>query len=356
LFCDLVGSTALSGVLDPEALRGLMGAYHEACRAVVEKYAGHVAQYLGDGVMAYFGWPVAHEDDAERALRAGLELVGAVKRVGGAPSPLQVRIGVATGAVVVGEGAGEGGASKLAVGETPNLAARLQGLAGADEIVVGAATQRLAGGVFAWGDLGSHVLKGIVEPVAAWQVLGLKQTEGRFEASRGGEQRLSAFVGREQEVGLLEAKWAQACGGEGQVVLLEGEPGIGKSRLTQWLLEHIGGAKHYRLRYQCSPYHAQSALHPIIEQLERAAGFKPEDAPEVRLDKLEALLNHPQPQTAQTRALMAALLGLDAQGRYPALSYMTLPRFHVHQIVVTFLMNGGRNGEEGSGTEPAVHR
>ena len=315
LFCDLVGSTALSGAMDPEALRGLMGRYHEACRVVVEKYAGQVAQYLGDGVMAYFGWPVAHEDDAERALRAGLELVAAVKRVTGAPSELQVRIGVATGPVVVGEGgedssAGGAGTPKLAVGETPNLAARLQGLAAPDEIVASAPTRRLAGGVFEVRDLGSHALKGVVDPVAAWQVLGLKQTEGRFEARRGAEQRLSALVGREQEVGLLAQKWAQACGGEGQVVLLEGEPGIGKSRITQWLLEHIGAGRHYRLRYQCSPYHAQSAFHPIIEQIERAAKFSPDDAAPVRLDKLQSLLDSPQPQSARTQALFAALLGV----------------------------------------------
>ena len=326
LFCDLVGSTALSGAMDPEALRGLMGRYHEACRVVVEKYAGQVAQYLGDGVMAYFGWPVAHEDDAERALRAGLELVAAVKRVTGAPSELQVRIGVATGPVVVGEGgedssAGGAGTPKLAVGETPNLAARLQGLAAPDEIVASAPTRRLAGGVFEVRDLGSHALKGVVDPVAAWQVLGLKQTEGRFEARRGAEQRLSAFVGREQEVGLLAQKWAQACGGEGQVVLLEGEPGIGKSRITQWLLEHIGAGRHYRLRYQCSPYHAQSAFHPIIEQIERAAKFSPDDAAPVRLDKLEALLGQPQVQSPQTLALLAALLGIDSAGRYPALAF-----------------------------------
>jgi class 3 adenylate cyclase/tetratricopeptide (TPR) repeat protein len=325
LFCDLVGSTALSGAMDPEALRGLMGRYHEACRGVVEKYAGHVAQYLGDGVMAYFGWPVAHEDDAERALRAGLELVGAVKAVTGAPSPLQVRIGVATGPVVVGEGGeesspgGGAGTPKLAVGETPNLAARLQGLAGPDEIVASAPTRRLAGGNFEVVDLGSHVLKGIVEPVQAWQVVGLKQTEGRFEASRGGEQRLSAFVGREQEVGLLAAKWAQASGGEGQVVLLEGEPGIGKSRITQWLLEHIGEGRHYRLRYQCSPYHQSSALYPVIEQMTRAANFLHGDSPTEKIDKLTTLVDHAGNASPQTVALMAALLGVEADERLPEL-------------------------------------
>jgi predicted ATPase len=228
---------------------------------------------------------------------------------------------VATGAVVVGEGRGEGEDSRLAVGETPNVAARLQSLAGEDEIVVGATTRRLAGGVFGYEDLGRHVLKGIVEPVAAWKVTGIRETEGRFEASRGAEQRLSGFVGREAEVGLLGQKWAQACAGEGQVVLLEGEPGIGKSRITQWLLEHIVGAKHYRLRYQCSPYHAQSAFHPLIEQIERAAKFGAEDGPEARLDKLQALLDNPRPSDARTQALFAALLGLSGwEQRHGALN------------------------------------
>lgn len=321
LFCDMVGSTALSGAMDPEALRALMGRYYETCRAVVETYAGHVAQYQGDGVVAYFGWPIAHEDDAERALRAGLELVTAVKEVGGTARRLQVRVGIATGPVVVGEGAWQGENYRLAVGETPNVAARLQELARGDDVVVGTTTRRLAGGVFAYEELGSHVLKGIVGPVQAWKVSGLKQTEGRFEASRGAEPRLSTFVGRAQEVDLLGAKWAQACGGRGQVVLLEGEPGIGKSRITQWLLTHIGGEKHYRLRYQCSPYHAQSAFHPIIEQVERAARFGPEDGAEARLDKLEALLNHPRPQTPRTLALFASLLGLGGwERRYGALN------------------------------------
>jgi class 3 adenylate cyclase/tetratricopeptide (TPR) repeat protein len=321
LFCDLVGSTALSRRIDPEELRALMGSYQATCRVVVERYSGQVAQYRGDGVMVYFGWPVAHEDDAERALRASLELVSAVKRVFPAPEPLQVRIGVATGPVVVGEGRGEGDGPRLAVGETPNVAARLQSLAGEDEIVVGTTTRRLAGGVFDYQDMGHHMLKGITEPVQAWRLRSLVSTEGRFEASRGGEHRLSTFVGRAQEMALLGEKWAQACRGEGQIVLLEGEPGIGKSRITQWLFEYIGGQRHYRMRYQCSPYHAQSAFHPVIEQIERAAKFGPGDSAEARLDKLQAVLDSPQPKSAQAHALFASLVGLSGwEQRHGALN------------------------------------
>jgi len=321
MFCDLVGSTALSHQLDPEALRELMRAYQQACGGVIEQYAGHVAQYLGDGLMVYFGWPRAHEDDAERAGRAGLDIVQAVKAVQ-APSPLQVRIGIATGPVVVGEtGAGDASVPKLAVGETPNLAARLQALAGTDEIVIGFTTQRLLGAAFEYADLGSHTLKGIVEPVQAWRVTGIGRSEGRFEAAHG-EAGLTPLVGREEEIALLMRRWQQASNGEGQVVLLAGEPGIGKSRLTRALRERLEEQPHLRLRYQCSPFHTQSALYPVIEHLERAAGFAREDTAEHRLDKLEALL---QPglavgQLHTVAPLFAALLSLPV-ARYPALNY-----------------------------------
>jgi len=317
MFCDLVGSTQLSQQLDPEQLRELMRAYQQACGAVIERYEGHVAQYLGDGLMVYFGWPGAHEDDAERALRAGLELVSGVKGIK-TSSQLQVRIGIATGPVVVGEtGAGDASVPKLAVGETPNLAARLQGLANADHIVIGPSTRRLVGAAFDCQDLGSHTLKGIVEPVQAWRVLGLSLAEGRFEASHAGG--LTSLVARDEELALLLRRWEQAKEGEGQVVLLSGEPGIGKSRIVRALRERIASQPHTRLRYQCSAFHTNSTLHAVIEHFERAAGFEREDSAESKLDKLEALLREGETDMTASAALIAALLSLPTD-RYPPLN------------------------------------
>ena len=319
LFCDLVGSTALSNQLDPEELRKLMQSYQQACRDVIERYAGHIAQFLGDGIMAYFGWPRAHEDDAERSLRAGLEIVAAVKQVS-APAPLSVHIGIATGAVVVGEGTGEDAtAPKLAVGETPNLAARLQALAAADEVVIAPSTHQLAGGAFYYADLGEKRLKGIVEPVRAWKVLGVSQAEGRFEATHAA--RLTPLVGREEELSLLLRRWEQAKEVEGQVVLLSGEPGIGKSRITQALLERIASEPHFRLRYQCSPYHTNSAFYPVIEQLHRAAGIASHDSPEEKLVKLEALLASSGSTYPNSVALLGALLGVPTAAKYSPLAF-----------------------------------
>jgi class 3 adenylate cyclase/tetratricopeptide (TPR) repeat protein len=303
MFCDLVGSTALSEKLDPEDLRALMQSYQKAAGEVIERFGGHVAQYLGDGLMTYFGWPQAHEDDGERAVRASLDIVEAINAM-----DLQVRIGIATGPVVVGEtGAGDASVPKLAVGETPNLAARLQGLAEADEIVVGPSTRRLLGGTFELADMGEQALKGIVEPVQAHRVTGIATTEGRFEAQH---QHLTPLVGREAEMAMVIARWEQAKAGEGQVIVLGGEPGIGKSRITQALMERVADEPHTRLRYQCSPYHTNSALHPVVEQLERAAGFQRDDTPDQKLDKLEALI---------PGALVASLLSLPTD-RYPALA------------------------------------
>ena len=314
LFCDLVGSTALAQRLDPEALRDLMRGYQQACGAVIERYAGHVAQYLGDGLVVYFGWPQAHEDDAERAVRAALEIIAAVHRVAGSES-LQVRIGIATGAVVVGEtSAGDASVPSAAVGETPNLAARLQGLAGPDQIVIASATHRLLGDGFEVEDLGDHSLKGIDGPVRARRIRGIARTESRFDATHAG--RYTPFVGREQEVALLLARWQQAREGEGQVVLLVGEPGIGKSRITQVLRERLAATPHTRLGYQCSPYHSGSAFYPIVEQLERTAGFERDDSPERKLDKLEAVLVLSADERPSVTPLFAALLSLPID-RYP---------------------------------------
>jgi class 3 adenylate cyclase len=222
-----VGSTALSEKLDPEELRALLHAYRNHCGEVIARYDGFVARYVGDGILIYFGWPTAHEDDAERAVRAALEIVPAVKQASSAEN-LSVRIGIATGPVVVGETAGVGDQSKLAVGSTPNLAARLQGLAVADHIVIAASTRRLVGSAFELTDLGEHDLKGIAEPVRAWRVERPLAAESRFDASRGASA-LTPLVGREDEVGLLLRRWSLTRDGEGQVVLLSGEPGIGKS-------------------------------------------------------------------------------------------------------------------------------
>lgn len=309
MFCDLVGSTALAEAMDPEDLRTLIGSYQAAARTVIERYEGNIAQYLGDGIMVYYGWPVAHEDDAERAVRSALDLVRAVKSVQ-APAPIQVRIGIATGLVVIGEG--EDGAPRLAVGETPNLAARLQTLAGNDEIVISQMTRLLVGGVFQLADIGSHSLKGFAEPVKALRVDRLAHTQGRFEARA---QRLIPFIGRDPELAVLLDRWANANDGEGHIVLVEGEPGLGKSRLVREFSERIKEQPHLELRYQCSPYYMNSALHPVIEYLEREAGFESNDDNDTRLDKLEAIA----PENEQQRALFAALLSLETQ-RYPPLN------------------------------------
>jgi class 3 adenylate cyclase/predicted ATPase len=307
MFCDLVGSTALSEALDPEDLRSVMQAYQQAAGTVIERYQGHVAQYLGDGLMTYFGWPQAHEDDAERAVRAGLEIIDAVKTVT-APEPLQVRVGIATGPVVVGEtGAGDASVPKLAVGETPNLAARAQGLAGPDEMIIADSSHRLTASAFTYDDLGEQTFKGIVNPVHVWRVMGVADNEGRLEA-RGGT--LTPLVGREEEVGLLLERWERAKDGEGQVVLLSGEPGIGKSRITQLLRERIAEAPHVRVRYHCSPYYTNTAFYPVVEQLKRAAGFARDDSDETRLDKLEVLLAQASDTVGEVGPLIAPLLSL----------------------------------------------
>ena len=318
MFCDLVGSTALSNRLDPEDLRALMLAYQQAARTVIEAYDGHVAQYLGDALMTYFGWPAAHEDDAERAVRAALGIVDAVKNVK-ALELLQVRVGIATGSVVVGEtGAGDASIPKLAVGETPNLAARLQSLAGPDEIVIAPSTRRLIAGTFDLNDLGEHVLKGIIEPVRASGVRGLAYAEGRFQAAHG--VHLTPLVGREEELLFLMRRWGLAQEGEGQVVLLCAEPGVGKSRITQTLRERIANQPSIRLQYQCSPYHVNSALHPFITQIERAAGIERRDSNEAKLGKIEGMLTRDAGSTPILVPLIASLLSIPTSDRYEPLA------------------------------------
>src|SRR6266436_4226337 len=277
MFCDIVGSTALSTRHDPEDLRELIGDYHRAVAETVGRFDGFVAKYMGDGVLIYFGYPQAHEDDAERAVYAALAVIEAVGRLP-AREDLRVRLGIATGLAVVGDLIGEGAAQERGVvGETPNLAARLQGLAAPNTLIIAEATRRQIGGLFDLADLGSQALAGFAEPQPAWRVIRESGMLSRFEALGSGETPL---VGREEEAELLIRRWEQAKRGEGRVVLISGEPGIGKSRLTAALSEHIAGELHTRLRYFCSPHHQDSALYPVIVQLERAAGFARDDGPE----------------------------------------------------------------------------
>ena len=288
MFSDLVGSTAMSARMDPEDLREVISAYQKCVAETVRRFDGFVAKYMGDGVLIYFGYPQAHEDDAERAVRAGLELIGAVSALT-SKAPLQTRVGIATGLVVVGDLIGSGEAQERGiVGETPNLAARLQGIAEPNMVVIADGTRRLLGNVFELEDLGAKDLKGIAGPVQAWAALRASWAEGHFEALHTTD--LTALVGREEEFELLLRRWSRAKAGEGQVVLLSGEGGIGKSRLTAALLEHLATEPHTRLRYFCSPQHPDSALYPIIGQMERAARLARDDTPQAKLDKLDTVL------------------------------------------------------------------
>ncbi len=312
MFCDLVGSTALSRRLDPEDLREVIGAYHGCVEKVVARFGGFVAKYMGDGVLVYFGYPQAHEDDAERAVRAGLALVGATGELE-APERLRVRLGIASGLVVVGDLIGSGAAQERGVvGETPNLAARLQALAAPDTLVISESTRRQIGALFEIEDLGPQPLAGFGEPQRAWRVVGESGLLSRFEALRAAS--LTPLVGREEEIDLLQRRWRRAVSGEGQVVLICGEPGIGKSRLAAALRERLEGEDLTRLRYFTSPHHQESALYPFIAQLERAARFERDDPVERKLDNLEALLAVASPP-AEELGLLAELLSLPS--RYP---------------------------------------
>jgi class 3 adenylate cyclase/tetratricopeptide (TPR) repeat protein len=309
MFCDLVGSTPLSTRFDPEDLREMVSAYHRCVADTVARFAGFVAKYMGDGVLVYFGYPEAHEDDAERAVRAGLAVIEAV---GGLTTsePLKVRLGIATGLVVVGDLIGEGAAQERGVvGETPNLAARLQALAQPETLVIAESTRRQIGALFEVEDLGPQKLAGFAEPQRAWRVLGESGEVSRFEALRSGTTPL---VGRDEELELLLRRWEQAKAGEGRVVLVSGEPGLGKSRLTAAIAERVEAEPHTRLRWFCSPHHQDSALYPTIVQLERAAGFAREDSPDQKLAKLSALLA-PDAGSADELALVAELLSLPSR-------------------------------------------
>ncbi len=319
LFCDLVGSTALAVQLDPEDLSAIIRRFQATCTAVITEGGGHIARYMGDGLLAYFGYPRAHEDDTECAVRAGLDLVAKVNQLL-LPShaPLQVRIGIATGLVIVGETVGEGSSREhAAIGETPNLASRLQSMAPPNTVVVAASTRRLLGHIFVCEDMGSFRLHGISEPVRAWRVSGERAVESRFDAMRSG--KLTQFVGRQNELSQLLGLWERAKAGEGQVSLLSGEPGIGKSRLSLTLFEQISADLHVTIRNQCSSHHVNSPFYPVIKEFERAARFEREDAAETKLNKLEALLSLAGQTMLADAPLFASLLSIPADGRYPAL-------------------------------------
>lgn len=324
MFCDLVGSTELSQQLDPEDLRTVIGACQDCWVAAIKRYAGFVARYMGDGLLVYFGYPHAHEDDAERAIRAALDIVDATERLdipglSRVNQRLHVRTGIATGPVVVGDLVGEGASRESPViGETPNLASRLQGIADPDTVFVSAGTHRLVRGQFVWEQVGDRLLKGMAEPVPVWRVLGQRETDSRFEARHGGQ--MTPLVGREQEVALILDRWDQARNSEGQVVVLVGEAGVGKSRITMSVKEQTSGNSPIRLQYQCSPHHTDSALYPVLEQLSRVAGIGPDDATENKLDKLESLLNQSTTELEAVTPVIAELLSIPYDGRYPLMN------------------------------------
>lgn len=325
MFCDLVGSTELSARFDPEDLRALINAYQDECRAAIAEYDGFVARYMGDGVLAYFGYPKSHENDAERAVLAALTLLESIHALNErstvhTDTRLAVRVGIATGLVVVGDLIGEGASRESPViGETPNIAARLQSIAEPDSILIAETTHRLAGQNFECRALGSRSLKGIAEPVPVWMVTGTRSVESRFEAATRVE--LTPLVGREEEISLLLNRWRRARDGDGQVVLITGEPGIGKSRLTEELRRSIASDPQVRISYQCLAHHQGSALHPVISQLERAAGIDHRHAPAEKLDRLTSLLGDTGETDEEDIALFAELLSIPADDRLPEIRF-----------------------------------
>jgi predicted ATPase/class 3 adenylate cyclase len=323
MFCDLVESTVLATQLDPEDLRQVVRAYQATCAEVIQRFEGSIAQYLGDGLLVYFGYPQAHEDDAQRAVWTGLGIVEAMDTLNSQLAQRQgirlaVRVGIHTGLVVVGEIGGSGRQEQLALGDTPNIAARLQGLAAPDTVVISAATQRLIQGYFTCDDLGAQTLKGVAIPLEVYQVVGETEVQQRFDlaAARG----LTPLVGREHEVALLRERWAQVQAGRGHIVVLSGEAGIGKSRLVQVVKDEIIGTATLRIEYRCSPYHQHSALYPVITHLERVLALHWDDTPEDRLRKLEEALQPYSLPLAEVVPLLASLLSVPLSASYPPLT------------------------------------
>ena len=316
MFCDLVGSTALSESMDPERLREVIAIYQSAVSTAIQQFDGYIARYMGDGLLVYFGYPQAHEDDAERAVRAGLGIVEAVGKIDEQDGTmLQVRVGIATGLVVAGDIIGEGASEERSVlGNTPNLAARLQGIAPPNGVIIMENTLRLTEGLFVVNSLGDRSLKGLSSPVATYQVTGVSKVPSRFEAAamRG----LVPLVGRESEVSLLLDRWNQAKEGEGQVVLLSGEAGVGKSRIVRGFQERVENDQKSRVLYYCSPHHQSSALHPVIDQLWRGLRFETDDKPEAKLDKLEAVLEELGLPVSEHALAIASLVSVPTSERY----------------------------------------
>ena len=344
MFVDLVGSTEMATQIDAEDMRNVITGYQNTVAGVVTRNDGFVARYMGDGVLCYFGWPRANEDDAERAVRAGLEMIASVKRSSGPVGvSLACRVGIATGVVIVGDLIGTGAAQEAAVvGETPNLAARLQGLAKPDQLVIAEETQSLLGNVFELEPVGAQRLKGIAQAVDVYVVKGEVARESRFDARQSGT--LTDFVGRAQELGLMRECWANARAGTGQMIVVSGEAGIGKSRITRMLIDEIAREPHVRMTFQCSPYHTDSAFFPIIQQLTFAASIQPADSSQERLDKLECVPG----VESDSVALVANLLGIDAGNRYPLLDLTPAQlRARTLQALIQLLLRQ-------SGTQPLL--
>ncbi|MEA2649052.1 MAG: hypothetical protein QOG61_1487, partial [Candidatus Binataceae bacterium] len=345
MFCDLVGSTPLVEQGDPEEVREVMRAYQQTCVTVITKFGGHVAKYLGDGLLVYFGYPIAHEDDAQRAVSTGLGILEAMRTLnaqllttGKIAAALQVRMGIHTGLVVAGEmGGGDYREQMAIVGEAPNIAARLQEHATPDTVVISAATYQLVLGLFACEALGPKSFRGVSNPVSLYRIIGESEAHSRFEVAL--QSGLTPLIGRESELGLLRERWTRAKEGEGQVVLLSGEPGIGKSRLLQVLKENAAHEGHRSLECRCSPYHQNSASYPVIDLLQRELRFHQDDTPEDRLHKVEIALAQDSLATDEIVPLFAALLSLAPTDSYPPLAMTPeKQREKTYQAVVNWML------------------